>query len=145
MTSIGQAAVRSLGFGPGTTWSAYTQIFVAFAISGIIHIAGDIHMDKAHIDASFKFFAFQAFAVAFEDAVMAIARRSGLAHSRLFNRLVGYSWVGFWFYLFAPHMMKWCVDSGLIKEVSFPLSPSRIAIGFATKHYGLHLDSIFAP
>jgi hypothetical protein len=101
-------------------------------------------MDKERMDASFKFFALQAFAIAFEDTAMIITKWLGLAHSKLFNRLVGYSWVGFWFYLFAPYLMKWCVDSGSTKEVLFPVSPSRIVVGFATQHYGLDLASIFA-
>ena len=112
-------------------------------LSGIIHAAGDVHKGEGHLDTSFRFFAIQAFAVALEDAVIALTNRTGLSRSTLFNRLVGYSWVGLWFGLLMPYMMRWCVDNGWTRERLFPLSPARLAIGFAENYYGVDILSCF--
>jgi Membrane bound O-acyl transferase family len=75
------------GFPPGSIASSYTQLYVAFLISGLIHI---VSPDPRPMN----FFLCQATAITIEDAIIALAKRAGLKKS-MFHRLLGYAWVYF--------------------------------------------------
>ena len=108
-------ANKLLKFPRGTKRSAYTQLYVAFFLSALVHLAADFMLDKRMAYRSFKFLLYQAVAITIEDFVIAIAKRSLLQKGTEFNperangswgeaavRVVGYCWVTLWFCLTFP-------------------------------------------
>lgn len=85
-----------LGFKPGTNGSSYTQLYTAFFISGITHIGGDAVLNSSRLGISSPFFLYQAFAITFEDMIIATARRAGVTETK-WTRKMGYVWVICWF------------------------------------------------
>jgi hypothetical protein len=128
VTIYGKSSARFLGFQPGSTGSSYTQLYVGFIVSGIAHCGGDLMVGKKYAGLSFPFFFAQAVAITFEDAVLALAKKSGIPVSDLLARLVGYSWVVFWFNLSLPWYLRWPVDAGIIQPTVLPFSPIRAVI-----------------
>ena len=110
-TGLGRlVANKFFKFPRGTNRSSYTQLYVAFFLSGIIHFAGDFMLEKRMVYCSPKFFLFQAIAITFEDLVIYIAKRSlrrgGIelkpggadeSWAEVVVRVVGYCWVTLWF------------------------------------------------
>ena len=103
-------ANKFLKFPRGTNWSSYTQLYIAFFLSGLLHFSGDFMFEKRMVYRSFKFFLLQAAAITFEDLVIYIAK--GLLHwggielkpgkadeswVEAVVRVVGYCWVTLWF------------------------------------------------
>ncbi|KAL2070386.1 hypothetical protein VTL71DRAFT_13412 [Oculimacula yallundae] len=80
--------------------NTYSQIFVTFFISGVVHAIGDWSngLEWAHSGA-IKFFYFQAAGIVVEDAVQLIYRvitgRDLKSPPRLWTRMLGYVWVAF--------------------------------------------------
>ncbi|CAA7262054.1 unnamed protein product [Cyclocybe aegerita] len=69
-----------LGFPKGTSRSSYTQLYIAFFISGLFHALADFtvtHDIKPFIDNMICFLT-QAVAITFEDAIIAIFKRFGV-------------------------------------------------------------------
>jgi Membrane bound O-acyl transferase family len=98
LTSHGKfLARRVFGFPPGSSASSYTQLYVAFFMSGLIHV---VSPDPRPI----RFFLYQAIAITFEDAIIALAKRVGLKNS-MFYRLLGYAWVYFCLLVTLAHWM----------------------------------------
>ena len=108
-------ANKFLNFPRGTNRSSYTQLYIAFFISGLLHFAGDFMLEKRLAYHSFKFFILQAVAITFEDFVIYIAKhllRLGgiqLKPGRVDEnwaeavvRVMGYCWVILWFCLTLP-------------------------------------------
>ena len=108
-------ANRLLKFPHGTNRSSYTQLYVAFFLSGVIHTAGDFMFEKRMVYYSFKFFLLQAVAITFEGLVICIAKgllrqrgiefkpeRSDGSFGGAVLRVVGYCWVTLWFCLTLP-------------------------------------------
>ena len=102
-------ANRFFGFPSGTNLSSYTQVYVAFFLSGLLHSSGDFMIEKRMVSRSFKFFLLQAVAITFEDFVIYIAerllRRAGIELRRgkaddswagAIGRAIGYCWVTLW-------------------------------------------------
>ena len=102
-------------FPRGTNRSSYTQLYIAFFLSGIIHSVGDFMLEKRVVYRSFKFFFLQAVAITFEDFAIFIAKR--LLHrgeielkpgkadeswAEVAVRVIGYCWVTLWFCLTLP-------------------------------------------
>ena len=87
---FGKASCRALGLQSGTWQSRYTQLYVGFAVSGLLHCGGDLLVDPSHklFGASFPFFFSQAVAITFEDAVIALVRRSGVKVPQVLARAV---------------------------------------------------------
>ncbi|THU83555.1 hypothetical protein K435DRAFT_733899 [Dendrothele bispora CBS 962.96] len=79
---------RVCGFRTGTLASSYTRLYLAFFLSGLIHITS---LDPRPI----RFFLSQAVVITFEDSVIAAANRVGFKRSQAIIRVLGYFWVYF--------------------------------------------------
>ena len=108
-------ANKFLKFPRGSNRSAYTQLYVAFFLSGLLHFAGDFMIEKRMVYYSFKFFLLQAVVITFEDLIIYIAKRTlhlkgtelkqGKADEpgvEMVVRVIGYCWVALWFCLTLP-------------------------------------------
>src|SRR6267154_160847 len=96
LTPFGKNMASFLGFQPGTNGSSYTQLYTAFFVSGIAHLGGDAVLNPSCLGVSCPFFFYQAFAITFEDMVIAAARRAGVKETK-WTRVMGYVWVICWF------------------------------------------------
>ena len=108
-------ASKFFKFPRGTNRSSYTQLYVAFFLSGMIHSSGDFVVEKRMVYRSFKFFLIQAVIITFEDFVIYIAKRTlrrwGIelkpgkpdgSWERAVVRVIGYCWVTLWASLTFP-------------------------------------------
>jgi len=96
-------------FPRGTKRSSYTQLYVAFFLSAILHFFGDLAYEKRITSRSFKFFLLHAVAITFEDLVIyttkRLLRREGKADkpwTGVVVRVIGYCWVTLWLCLAMP-------------------------------------------
>ncbi|KAF9644021.1 hypothetical protein BDM02DRAFT_3122623 [Thelephora ganbajun] len=115
-TGLGRlVANKFLKFPRGTNRSSYTQLYIAFLLSGIIHCAADFMVEKRMAYRSFKFFLLQAVAITFEDFVIYVVKglllrrgtelKPGKVHeswAEAVVRVIGYCWVIIWFCLTLP-------------------------------------------
>ena len=89
--------------------SSYTQLYVAFFVSGLVHQAGDCMFEKRILYRSLNFFLLQAAAITFEDFFIYVAKRflrwwdikltlgkSDESWTETFVRVLGYCWVVLW-------------------------------------------------
>ena len=113
-----------MGLQPGNWQSHYTQLYVGFAVSGLLHCGGDLMVNPSRklFGASFPFFFSQAVAITFEDAVIGLVRRSGVKVSPVLARAVGYAWVVAWLCISAPWMTNWMLRAGTIDTQHVPVS-----------------------
>jgi len=108
-------ANRILKFPRGSNRSSYTQLYVGFFLSGLLHAFGDFAVEKRVVYRSFNFFLLQAVVITFEDFVVYIAKRSlrqggiefklGTADESwagVVLRVIGYCWVTIWATLTFP-------------------------------------------
>lgn len=117
---MGKACCRLLGLRQGSWASSYTQLYVGFAVSGLMHCGGDIMVSRKLFGASFPFFIAQAAAISLEDAVVGVAKRTGmqaqcpdgLAHA------LGYVWVFVWLSV----STSWSMRAGVIDTSRMPFS-----------------------
>ena len=106
---------KFLKFPRGTNRSSYTQLYVGFFLSGLLHASGDFMVERRVMYRSLKFFLIQAVAISFEDSVIYIAkglfRRGGIEIRRekddkswtgVVVRVIGYCWVTLWLCLALP-------------------------------------------
>lgn len=121
---LGKACCRALGLQPGTWKSRYTQLYVGFAVSGLLHCGGDLLVDPSRklFGASFPFFFSQAVAITFEDAVIALVRRGGVKVPQVLARAVGYAWAIAWLCISAPWLINWTLRAGIIDTNRIPIS-----------------------
>ena len=98
-----------LGFPRGTNLSSYTQLYVDFFLSAILHFSGDFVIEKRIVTRSFEFCLLQAVAITFEDLVIYTAKRLLRRGGNLDGpwmivivRAVGYCWVTLWLSLTLP-------------------------------------------
>ena len=96
-------ANKFLGLPRGTNLSSYTQLYVAFFLSAILHFSGDFAFEKRIVSRSFRFFLLQAVGITFEDLVIyttkRLLRRGGKADIpwiAVVVRVIGYCWVTLW-------------------------------------------------
>ncbi len=95
-------ARRVLNLQPGTNFSSYVQLYVAFVLSGIMHWVAEYTAGMEWTKStSVAFFVIQATGIAFEDGVIAAARKLGVGRPP-YVHVLGYSWVLAWFYLTLP-------------------------------------------
>lgn len=121
VASSGKVAARVLGCPSGSTSSRNAQLLVGFFASGFIHNWGD-RMIGQTFGRSTPFFLAQAFAIMFEDAVIAEGRRAGVKESML-PRMLGYVWTGAWFVASVPLLLDVVADAGRPRGPSLPGSP----------------------
>ncbi|OSC99675.1 hypothetical protein PYCCODRAFT_1372634 [Trametes coccinea BRFM310] len=127
-TITGRTLSNALGFKRGTSASAYTQLYTGFALSGIMHVWGDVMLGTSYIGNSMKFFLANACAITVEDAVIAVARKMfgvGGGPTKWTIQL-GYLWVIAWFYMVGPLFVDWFVQvPGVTTEEFLPFSLIR--------------------
>ena len=111
LSGVGKLVANDiLKFPRGTNLSAYTQLYVSFLLSGIIHFGGDYLAERRVVLRSIKYFLLQAVAITFEDIVIHVAKRSllvvgiKLTPEKLDGtrvgtvvKVIGYCWVILWF------------------------------------------------
>jgi len=108
-------ANKVLNFPRGSNLSSYTQLYVAFFLSAIIHTSGDFVSEGRIPSRSFKFFLLQAAAITLEDLVAYIAKqwlrprgielkpgKAGESWVEVAVRVIGYCWVTLWLCLTLP-------------------------------------------
>ncbi|KAI9056295.1 hypothetical protein FKP32DRAFT_1585741 [Trametes sanguinea] len=124
-TIAGRSISNALGFKRGTNASAYTQLYTGFALSGIMHVWGDVMLGSPYVGKSMNFFLANACAITVEDAVIAVGRRV-LGQQRGPTKWMirfGYLWVIAWFYMVGPLYVDWFVQvPGIPTEEFLPFS-----------------------
>ncbi|KAJ7506654.1 membrane bound O-acyl transferase family-domain-containing protein [Mycena galericulata] len=111
-------AHRLLHLKPGSAASAYTQLYVAFLISGIMHYLPDYMALRHWGGGALRFFLLQAVAITLEECVQALARRLGISPS-LRWKAVGYLWVWSWFAFCLPIWQDPLLHAGVFQEVRY--------------------------
>ncbi|KAF9027353.1 hypothetical protein BDZ89DRAFT_813231 [Hymenopellis radicata] len=95
-------ARQVLNLKAGTNASSYVQLYVAFVLSGIMHLVAEYTAGMGWTNStSVTFFLIQATGIAFEDGVIAAVGRLGLKEARSV-RTLGFLWVLVWFYMTLP-------------------------------------------
>lgn len=102
-------------FPRGTKRSAYSQLYLAFFLSAIIHSLADLALEERNAFRPFKFFFLQVAAITFEDLVISFAKRllrqrgielkpgkAGDSWAEVVARVIGYCWVLLWLCLTLP-------------------------------------------
>ncbi|PCH37581.1 hypothetical protein WOLCODRAFT_140944 [Wolfiporia cocos MD-104 SS10] len=135
-TSTGKWACRLLGLKPGTWASSYTQLYVGFAVSGLMHCGGDLMVRPSIYGASLTYFIAQAVAISVEDAIIDVAKRTRLRCPELLTRCLGYAWVFLWLGISTPWLFNWTIQAGVSDKQRLPFS--LIEMGF----WGLVTGSI---
>jgi hypothetical protein len=122
VTAHGSAAADILRL-PKSTFRTYFQLYVAFLVSGILHMAGDYMLLQNLTGVSVQFFLLQAVAITFEDAIIGTARRIGVTTASPLTRAVGFCWVFVWFALSVPYWFDPIFSNGVLDmttpDVSF--------------------------
>ncbi|KAJ7181595.1 membrane bound O-acyl transferase family-domain-containing protein, partial [Mycena crocata] len=108
-------AHRLLRFAPGSRASAYTQLYVAFLISGVMHYLPEYMALRHWGGGALRFFLLQAVAITFEEGVQAGARRLRIK-AGCKSRLVGYFWVWSWFAFCLPLWQDPLLHAGVFEE-----------------------------
>ncbi|PCH37582.1 hypothetical protein WOLCODRAFT_140945 [Wolfiporia cocos MD-104 SS10] len=103
--AYGKRACRCLGLHPGSWASSYTQLYVGFAVSGLMHCGGDLMVRPAICD-----------------AVLAVVRKAGIRYPHRLARLVGYAWVVCWLGFSTPWLIEWSVKVGITESQRIPFS-----------------------
>ena len=115
-TGLGRlVANKFLGFPRGTNRSSYTQLYLAFLLSGLLHFAGDFMFERRMVYRSFKVCLLQAVVITFEDLIIHVATRllgrrgielrpgrTNKHWAETVTRVIGYCWVTLWFCLTMP-------------------------------------------
>jgi hypothetical protein len=128
VSSFGHAVVRFFGFPKGSKLSSYTQLYVGFFISALIHEVASIF--AAHRDlGDMRFFLSQAVAITFEDIVIAIAKRLGWQRGGPAAKLVGYLWVFAWLSYSLRPWIDGGISAGLWQWYGLPFSVVGRLIG----------------
>ncbi|PFH47757.1 hypothetical protein AMATHDRAFT_151394 [Amanita thiersii Skay4041] len=93
-------AHRVLNLRKGSIASFLVQVYIAFLLSGLMHLAGDYALlGSWSAGGAMEFFLLQAVGITFEISVLTIARRLGFSGQW---KWVGYLWVVTWFTLTVP-------------------------------------------
>lgn len=96
-------ARRVFRFEPGTKSSAYVQLYIAFFLSGLVHWAYEPMVGMSWRDGwGLPFFILQATAIMVEDGIIALGLRCGIDKGQGMLYILGYAWVGVWFYTTLP-------------------------------------------
>lgn len=111
-------AHRVLRLKPGSKASGYTQLYVAFLISGIMHYLPDYMALRHWGGGALRFFLLQAVAITFEECVQDVGRRLGLRTSWAW-KAVGYFWVWSWFAYCLPIWQDPLLHNGVLEELRY--------------------------
>ncbi|EAW11042.1 wax synthase family protein [Aspergillus clavatus NRRL 1] len=109
LSKITGAVVDFLGIRRGTNASSYTQLWLAFTISGVMHAASQLLMPRpVNIEPKdiaigiFLFFPWQAAMITLEDFVIWLWKRRFGPENPTWAPLVGYLWVMLTFWISLP-------------------------------------------
>lgn len=111
VTGAGKYLARNvLKFRAGSALSSYTQLYVAFVLSGIIHAAGDWMVMRNITSArlNIQFFIMQAMIITVEDMVIAAAKKFGITRIPFF---VSYAWVICWMAWSGPMWLETVIQA----------------------------------
>ena len=136
LTGFGRlVANKFFKFTRGTNRSSYTQLYVAFFLSGCIHVLGDLTYEKRIVYRSLKFFLLQAAAITSEDLIIYLSNRllaqrgielkSGGVNETWVDTVVrgiGYCWVTSWFCLTLPMWVDETSTFGLYANHRGPIA-----------------------
>ncbi|KAJ7682049.1 membrane bound O-acyl transferase family-domain-containing protein [Mycena polygramma] len=111
-------AHRVLRLKPGSKASGYTQLYVAFLISGIMHYLPEYMALRHWGGGALRFFFLQAVAITFEECVQDAGRRLGLKAGWGW-KAVGYFWVWSWFAYCLPGWQDPLLHEGVFEEVRY--------------------------
>jgi len=102
-------------FPRGGKLSAYSQLYLVFFLSAIIHSIADLALEERNAFRPYRFFFFQVVAITFEDLVINLAKRllrqrgielkpgkGGESLVEVVVRVIGYCWVLLWLCLTLP-------------------------------------------
>ncbi|KIY68787.1 hypothetical protein CYLTODRAFT_443134 [Cylindrobasidium torrendii FP15055 ss-10] len=122
----GIGLVRVLRIPRGTNASAYTQLYSAFILSGLLHVSADYAVADKWVRNSMVFFILQAVGITLEDVVTHYLWKIELSSrwkggAQRLGWMMGYIWVSLWFIYTLPF---WQQDDHL--EVAIPESSSLI-------------------
>jgi len=123
-------ATNVLGLKPRTNASAYTELYMAFLISGICHGIADVALSKSPRDGwtTVLYYVLQAVIITAEDGLIALGKVIGI---RQVPSVMCYAWVIFWMGLLGPIWVESMVKQGTELEVPISfLSPSQIGALF---------------
>lgn len=118
-SSHGKYFAHRLHLPSGGNLSSYVQLYTAFLISGVIHT-------NPSDTRPLYFFALQALAITFEDAVIALATRVEYHSPTKMQKILGYTWVLCWFTYSIPgwtdSLIEWellgaSFDVGIISRI----------------------------
>ena len=103
----------------GTSLAWHVQLYAAFALSGLIHLAADYRgQDDWTKGNTMQFFLLQAVAITFEDVVINLALRLGFRKTTRLSKCIGYLWVlGWWIWAAPPVTGPWAKVR--IREVGY--------------------------
>ncbi|KAH9948646.1 membrane bound O-acyl transferase family-domain-containing protein [Amylocystis lapponica] len=128
LSAVGKWSSRVLGFRPGSWQSSYTQLYIAFMLSGFLHMGGDAMLGKGTYGESFWFFFAQALAITFEDAVIGAAKRAGVRFPVPVERALGYIWTFAWGCYSLNVYQNYMLRIGLGVPGAVPFSPIMAVI-----------------
>ena len=135
LASIGKVCCRGWGLRPGSWQSSYTQLYLAFIISALLHVGGDVMANGgklARSPGSPWFFFSQAIAITVEDAVIGIAGRAGWRLPTWASRALGYTWTFAWMvYSLGPYISYFRFGA---ETRMYPFSPVSLAMEYFLKN-----------
>ncbi|KAJ7060226.1 membrane bound O-acyl transferase family-domain-containing protein [Mycena amicta] len=108
-------AHRVLRFQRGSVASAYTQLFVAFFVSGVMHYFPEYMALRHWGGGGLRFFVLQAVGISVEESIVALGRRLGLERWPIPWKLLGYFWVWTWFAFTAPRWLDPLLHVGVFE------------------------------
>ncbi|KAJ7167814.1 membrane bound O-acyl transferase family-domain-containing protein [Mycena filopes] len=117
-------AHKVLRLQPGTKASAYTQLYVAFLVSGTMHYLPEYMVLRHWGGGALWFFLLQAVAITLEECVMGLGRGLGITGNWKW-KLVGYFWVWSWFAFSLPIWQDPLLHAGVFEEVRYSIIASR--------------------
>jgi hypothetical protein len=129
--------VRTLGLRKGSLISGYVQLYVAFAISCLVH-KFQMFMVTRRDMGELVFFMSQPVAMTIESAVQSVAVQvwsRGAGHDNIrpaFARYAGYIWVVLWFSFSLPIYVKGCRDAGIVHDAIFGGTPFEAGVRLAS-------------
>ncbi|KIJ61449.1 hypothetical protein HYDPIDRAFT_96601 [Hydnomerulius pinastri MD-312] len=141
--AFGKSASRSVGLSPRSNGSAFLQLFLAFLISGLVHVGGDAMLDFSRIGFSLQFFLLQPVAIIAEEIVISTARSAGIGRG-LCTRFAGYAWVFLWLSICLPPWLDNLVDAIIRTQGAVPRPPGNTLLETVAGWAGIDVKSMLS-
>ncbi|KAF8160003.1 membrane bound O-acyl transferase family-domain-containing protein [Crassisporium funariophilum] len=100
-----------LQFSAGTLLSSYTQLYIAFFLSGAFHGAADwiVVRNSATFNRNIAFYTVQALAITLEDMIIYVGKRFNIGRLPL----LPYMWVAIWMTWSSPIWLETLIEGGM--------------------------------